>query len=311
MTHPMHLMIPFAGVSSEAGRHACQSLALPQLERLLARMTPCDRVDGSELSMSPPHELALARAYGWPTEDGRLPWAAHWAAIDGVAVGAGAWALLTPVHLHVGTEQVSLGDPAALALDVDESRELFEIVRGLFESEGLVLRWGAPLRWYASHSLFATLPTAALDRVIGRNIDAWLPDAPQARLLRRLQSEVQMLLYTHEVNARREASGGLAVNSFWLSGCGVALPRGSGAEPVIDDRLRTPALSEDWTAWVEAWQALDAGPIAALLAGPEDSMLTLCGERVAQSFRRAAPSWRQRWRRAFGRMPAHAVLEAL
>lgn len=307
----MHLMIPFAGVLSEAGRHACQSLALPQLERLLARMTTTDRVGGNELSMSPPHELALARAYGWSAEDGRLPWAAHWAAIDGVSVAADAWALLTPVHLHVGTEQVSMADPDALALDADESRELFEIVRELFETEGLTMHWGAPLRWYASHASFATLPTAALDRVIGRNIDAWLPDAPQARLLRRLQSEVQMLLYTHEVNARREAAGRLAVNSFWLSGCGVALLRTDAPEPVVDDRLRMPALSEDWAAWAEAWQALDAGPIAALLAAPDDSLLTLSGERVAQTFRRAAPSWRQRWRAAFDRSPAHAVLEAL
>jgi hypothetical protein len=307
----MHLMIPFAGVLSEAGRHACQSLALPQLERLLARMSATDRVGGSELSMSPPHELALARAYGWTAEDGHLPWAAHWAAIDGVTVANGAWALLTPVHLHVGTEQVSMGDPAALALDARESRELFEIVRGLFETEGVTMHWGAPLRWYASHASFATLPTAALDRVIGRNIDAWMPDAPQARLMRRLQSEVQMLLYTHEVNTRRETAGRLAVNSFWLSGSGVAPPRPARPEPAIDDRLRAPALSEDWAAWAEAWQALDAGPIAALLAAPEDPILTLSGERVAQSFRRVAPSWRQRWRSTFGRTPAHAVLEAL
>ena len=307
----MHLMIPFAGVLSEAGRHACESLALPQLERLLARMTATDRVGGSELTLSPPHELALARAYGWSAEDGRLPWAAHWAAIDGVPVATDAWALLTPVHLHVGTEQVSLADPAALALDAGESRELFEIVRGLFETEGLPMHWGAPLRWYASHASFAALPTAALDRVIGRNIDAWLPDAPQARLLRRLQSEVQMLLYTHEVNARREAAGRLVVNSFWLSGCGVAMPQRGGPDPVVDDRLRTPALSEDWAAWAEAWQALDAGPIAALLAAPEDATLTLSGERMAQSFQRAAPSWRQRVRGAFGRAPAHAVLEGL
>jgi hypothetical protein len=96
-----------------------------------------------------------------------------------------------------------------------------------------------------------------------------------------------------------------------LSGCGAAAPRRAGPEPVVDDRLRTPALSEDWAAWAEAWQALDAGPIAALLPGPEDSMLTLSGERAAQTFRRVAPSWRQRWRGAFGRAPVHALLEAL
>ena len=36
---------------------------------------------------------------------------------DGIDVGDLAWGLLTPVHWHLGTEQVSLVDPAALALD--------------------------------------------------------------------------------------------------------------------------------------------------------------------------------------------------
>jgi hypothetical protein len=67
----------------------------------------------------------------------------------------------------------------------------------------------------------------------------------------------------------------------------------------------------DWAAWAETWQTLDTGPVAALLHGPQDSMLTLCGERFAQTFGRAAPSWRQSWRGAFGRMPVHAVLAAL
>ena len=36
------------------------------------------------------------------------------------------------------------------------------------------------------------------------------------RRVRRLQSEVQMLLHTHPLNAAREDRGDLTVNSFWL-----------------------------------------------------------------------------------------------
>src|SRR5262245_45257928 len=122
----MQLIVPFAGVLSEAGRHAAQNLSLPSLERLLARSNPGAPLGGDEHSLSAPHELALAQALGWPLVDGRLPWAARAAARDGVAVGERALGQLTPVHLHVGTEQVTLTDPAALALDAVDARALFD-----------------------------------------------------------------------------------------------------------------------------------------------------------------------------------------
>jgi hypothetical protein len=75
--------------------------------------------------------------------------------------------------------------------------------------------------------MFDGLPTASLDRVIGRNIDRWLPDTAPARLLRRLQNEVQMVLHTHALNDEREAARPMpTVNSVWLSGCG-RLPDGA------------------------------------------------------------------------------------
>ena len=133
---------------------------------------------------------------------GALPFAAHAAHADGIEVLDLAWGQLTPVHWHVGRDEILLTDPDALQLEEAESRALLEAVRELFESEGFALAWGAPLRWYAAHESFAELPTAALDRVIGRNVDRWLPGRSGAsaaretsRLVRRLQNEVQMVLY--------------------------------------------------------------------------------------------------------------------
>ncbi|WP_395699439.1 hypothetical protein [Aquabacterium sp.] len=276
---PATLIVPFAGASNEAARHALHDLPLPQLDRLLARLSPGTRDEADALSLSPPHERALAAALGWQAEDGTLPWAARLSGDN-----TQPWGLLTPVHLHVGTEQVSMTDPAALQLDEAASRELLSIVAPLFETEGFTLHWAGPLQWLATHALFDGLATASIDRVIGRNIDPWLPDQRSARLIRRLQNEVQMLLYTHAVNDRREAAGLPTVNSFWLSGCG-RLPAGPTLPtPRVDDRLRGPALNEDWTAWREAWAALDAGPLATLAATPGPLRLVLCGERAAQTF---------------------------
>lgn len=267
----MHLLIPFAAPLAEAGRAALASLELPRLRAFLSRAETAARDGGDEWSYSPPHERALALALGYAGGDGELPWAAHQARTDGIDTGDLAWGLLTPVHWLLGTEQVSLMDPAALALDEASSRTLFDAARPLFESEGFALAWGAPLRWYAAHESFAALRTASPDRVIGRNVDRWLVGGPSARLVRRLQNEVQMLFHTHPLNADREARGLLPVNSFWLSGCGRA-QQATGAAPQVDERLRGPALAEDWAAWCKAWDMVDEAVAAA-------TRLTLCGER--------------------------------
>lgn len=309
----MHLLVPFGSAISEAGRHTLNDLQLPRLDRLLARLQPGERFGTDEFSLTPPHEAALAAARGWQGGAGTLPFAAHAAQADGIEVLDLAWGLLTPVHWHVGRDEVVLSDPGALQLDDAASRAIFEAVRELFESEGFALAWGAPLRWYAAHESLVELPCASLDRVIGRNVDRWLPAGRDARLLRRLQNEVQMLLYGHPINEAREAAGELPVNSFWLSGCGRWQP--SEGEPVVvDESLRAALLSEDWAAWAEAWRALDAGPLAALLAAAERGetvSLTLAGERFAQRFDAAAGSpWARLARRWRHPSPA-AVLEAL
>lgn len=296
----MHLLIPFAAPLSDAGRAALKTLELPRLRALLGRLATRVADEGEAESFTPPHERALARALGLAGADGCLPWAAWQAQADGIATGDLAWGLLTPAHWHLGTEQVSLLDPAALALDGAASRALFDAVKELFTSEGVALAWGAPLRWYAAHESLAELRTASPDRVIGRNVDRWLAGAPAARLFRRLQNEVQMLLHAHPLNEARAVKGLLPVNSFWLSGCGRAQPA-TGAAPQVDERLRGPALAEDWAAWCKAWDVVDAS----LPDGV--TRLTLCGERAALDCT-AATGWRRWWSPS----PAPAtVLEAL
>ena len=314
---PMHLLIPFASAVSDASDHVLRDLQLPTLAKLLARLTLVATDAGDEYTLSPPHERALAAAWGWDGADGTWPLAARAAMLDGVAVADRAWGLVTPTHWLVGREHVTLADPEALQLSEAESRAAFGAVRELFESEGFAFEWGAASRWYVAHESLVELPCAALDRVIGRNVDLWIRHganpAPQARLVRRLQSEVQLLLYPHPINEEREQRGALTLNSFWLSGCGRHQPAEAGDVHVANS-LRAPLLAQDWSGWADAWRALDAGPLAALLAAAQAGnavSLTLCGERSAQRFE-AAP--RSLWQRVGSRWSAtepHTVLEAL
>ncbi len=121
-----------------------------------------------------------------------------------------------------------------------------------------------------------------------------------------------MLLYVHPLNDAREARGAMSVNSFWLSGTGPAQPaeRALPADVVVDDRLRAPLLGDDWSAWAEAWHALDAGPLRELADAGAATRLTLAGERRARTWQPADRPW---WRNLLGGRGAQsqAVLEAL
>ena len=313
----MHLVVPFAAAACEAGAAALQGLRLPHFERLLARLMPGPVSDTDAASLNLPHEHVLAASRGWTVRDGSLPLAAWAARSDGLpaAPTGQGWGLLTPTHWQVGSQQIVLLDPVQLHLDEDESRALLQLLRGLFEPEGWSLHWGAPLRWYATHESLVELTTASLDRVIGRPIDPWLPDRRAGRSVRRLQSEAQMLLHTHPINAAREARGELPVNSFWLSGTGRTQPVDSEvSEPLLDERLRGPWLAGDWAAWAEAWHELDAHRLSDLQARAlrgEALSLTLCGERKAQRFDSVRRGAWQRLTQGWRRVAPDAVLEPL
>ncbi len=321
----MHLLVPFASDTSEACQHVLRDLALPHLESLLALLTPAGRDEGDAFTFSPPHERALAAAWGWQGGDGTLPFAAQAAAADGIATGDAAWALLTPAHWQLGRDHVTLLDPAELDLDAAESRVLYDAVEDLFASEGFRVAWGAAGRWYAARDDLQGFATASIDRVVGRGVDRWLRESARGgeavgksttlSLVRRLQSEAQLVFYTQAVNEAREERGALPVNSFWLSGCGRHQAAPVESTPEIAPGLRAPLLAGDWAAWAEAWQALDSGAVSLLLdkARGSDSRatLTLCGERVAARFESQSRSVWQKLRGTGRKRPAYEVLSAL
>ena len=151
---------------------------LRQLARLLQGMTAVRTDTRDAATLSPPHERALASALGLAsheTPDGLLPWAAKDAAELLNAGNDKAWAWVTPCHWAMGHLHATLIDPAALALREDESRALLAIMQPYFETDGITLHFLTPERWLAEGELFRHLPTASLDRVLARNVDAWLP----------------------------------------------------------------------------------------------------------------------------------------
>jgi hypothetical protein len=317
MSDGRHLLIPFAASRSAGCLQVLEGLALPHLERLLVRLAPAGADTGEDTSLSMPHERALARACGLPDADGLIPWAAWEVAQAGRDAGAGGWAWITPCHWRVGRDHVFMHHPQDLGLDAGESRALLAAMQPYFEQDGLALAYEAPTRWLAHGPLFSQLPSASLDRVAGRVIDPWMPRGSVGAPLRRLQQEMQMLLYTHEVNEARTRGGHLPVNSFWVSGTGplpTAPPAGPPAGLRLNTTLRDAALLQDWPAWAAAWRELDARDGAALeseLAAGRPVALTLCGERHARTWHSAGSNWWRRLSGALSRPHIRAVLEDL
>lgn len=314
----MHWMIPFATPDSAGARAILPQLQLPHLQRLLASLVAQPKQGGDALSLSPPHEIALARALGWPVQDGLLPWAAWQAQRNGVAdASTTGWGFITLCHWTVQPDHMVMGPLPLPGLTDAHSDALLADMRPYFQEDGITLYPDQTGRWLAQAPWLATLASASPDRVHARNLQHWLPDAKDAGPLLRLQNEMQMLLYTHPINAEREAQGLPAINSFWISGTGVLPVNGAApAGPAVQliDTLRQPALDENWPAWQQAWQTLDANELrqaVQTLQQGQPVTLTLCGEHASQCWQSAPLSLWQRLHRNWRPRPFHQWLEAL
>ena len=315
----MHVLIPFAVARDPAAQQVLSGLQLPHLVQLLARLSPMSLDTADEDSLTLPHERALARALGLPIGP-QIPLAA-WQARTSTHAQSNtqAWAFVTPCYWNLGQAQITLDPPQVLALTEAESRALLAAMQPYFEEDGITLVYESPARWLAHGEVFRTLATASPERVVGQgDIKPWMPAAPT---LRRLQNEMQMLLYTHPVNEARTERGAYPVNSFWVSGSGALTAPIDASSPHVIPLMPLPlmhaALQHDWLTWGQAWTQLDATVCADLLRAldqngpPERATLTLCGERSAQTYTAAKRSLGQKIISLFGPKPIEIMRKQL
>ena len=328
----LHLLLPFAACADASWLATLKALPAAQTHhfaKLLQGMQLLHTDSGDALSMSPPHERALARLHGLGGNkllDGLIPWAAwdHEQARPREPVEETSprhWAYVTPCYWLMGHEQASLTDPNDLALSEADSRALMAAMQVYFDADGIRLHYVAPQRWLAEGEVFKDLPTASLDRVLGRSVNSWLPAGSSGKTLRRLQNEMQMLLYTHPINDVRSSQRQLPVNSIWFSGTGDLPERGRHPAATLEQQqlsaprtLADAALRDDWQAYAEAWGSLDAHEAKDFLArqsAGEVVRLTLCGERTAQTFESAPRSLLVRFKQLLKPKPLLGLLETL
>ena len=289
MPETFHLLIADAHPLLPEGSALPALPPLPRLEALLRRLQVSDTLTCDDDAPDTPLERALARAHGLPGAPGQVPWAAFDTATLGTPC---AW--LRPCHWQLGMDHITLLPPEQLPLTEAESRALLAAVQPLLHEDGVALTYQRPDAWLAQGELLRGLTTWSMARAaqqpLTREVLSHAPTPAQGAHLRRLQNELQMLLYTQPVNDAREQAKRWPVNALWIEGAGVLDgPTPQNPRVRVENRL-APAATPDLAAWQAAWQAIDADSVAQLarqLASGADVRLTLCGPRRALNLRPA------------------------
>ncbi|MEI7613293.1 MAG: hypothetical protein WCK63_10310 [Betaproteobacteria bacterium] len=209
------LLIPELIWPEPDDRETLDGLSCTALNTLLAR---------SRLTRRPPQSLeaTLSDRFGHPAG---APYAAF--RLLGEAQGAvdahlHNWICCDPVHLRFLQERLLLADSRNFELSLEEAQSLADALNAQLSDTGRFHVIDAE-RWYLQLTdalLLEGFDVPPLSAVAGRSIERVLAEASQAKGMRRLFNEIQMILHAHPINQQREEEGRMAINSLWLWGAG-------------------------------------------------------------------------------------------
>jgi hypothetical protein len=182
----------------------------------------------------------------------------------------------------MGQSSAQLTDPDALQISVEESQALMARMAPYFQEDGVQLECSSlqPDRWWASGEVFKGVRCGSPARLLGQDLGGdWLQDVAHAlpAKLRRLQSEMQMLLYQDPVNEVREQTGRLPLNALWFSGCGALdevflAPDPSGGDFHCNMALEKATMQGHLNEWLAQWTVLDATVLQDLVKHVQDGV---------------------------------------
>jgi hypothetical protein len=168
-----------------------------------------------------PWRTVLLTALGLGASIAHYPQAAVTRFADADDGAAGCWLLATPMHLAAGLTDVTLmALEGENAVDREERGRLAALLAPHLLDAGFELHEGAGGVWLLRSERQLEVETAAPASALIRGIDAAMPKGRDAAALRRLLTELQMLLHEHPVNIARARRSAPAVNAVWLHGVG-------------------------------------------------------------------------------------------
>jgi hypothetical protein len=187
---------------------------LDALELLLARSN-----HSQDLSVS--LYRSLCEHAGIALEPERdVPVAAISRLIDDHETPEGIWMRADPVHLRPDRDGLVLMDSFILGLSQHDALAIAAEVNKVLAVHGWTVEVPYEDRWYIRMDATPDLITTELPAVVGRDIRRQLPRGEDAQKFHALLNEIQMQLYTCDLNQLRESRGELPVNSVWFWGLG-------------------------------------------------------------------------------------------
>ncbi|HMN44846.1 MAG TPA: hypothetical protein PKE27_09750 [Povalibacter sp.] len=132
----------------------------------------------------------------------------------------GYWLHAEPVHFVAGLDRLSFLSLAGESKVTDAERSaLFEQLAPSFASGDHVLQ-AMGSEWFLRSSRALQVTTSTPDAAAASELQTVMPRGQDAAELRRVMTELQMLLHEHPVNDARARRGLPAVNAVWLWGGG-------------------------------------------------------------------------------------------
>lgn len=145
------------------------------------------------------------------------------------------WMHLEPVHFAAGLDRLAYlpleGETRILET---ERTALAGVLDEHLQSLGMELHTLSDGSWCARCAAAFAVETSNPDAAAAKELQLALPRGPDAGALRRLMTELQMLLHDHPVNESRARRGLPAINAIWIWGQGVvAEPASAKALPMV------------------------------------------------------------------------------
>ena len=182
---------------------------MPLLEKLLCRAhaTPVNTA-----------AAVLAECFGLPAED--FPVAALERLADSGTRDTSGWWRADPVQLLADRDQLVMVPQTSLAATLEEMRQIADTFNTAYAAEGYRLEFPEAQRGYLQVPADWHCHSRNPASVVNQAVTEFMPCGPDQMPLRKLMTEIQMLLYEHPVNLAREAAGRPLINTLWLWGGG-------------------------------------------------------------------------------------------
>ncbi len=187
---------------------------------------------------------------------------------DGLDVEQGVWLRADPILLYPDKTQLFCFSGHGLNIQTEEAKQLVLELNYYYQAEGWTFVMVTPERWYLQLPTLPQIQSYAIEKVAGKPIHDYLLQGADAKRWRVIDNEIQMILYQHSVNQRREQQGMAMINGIWFWGEGQVQGQ-SSSHPInanfwgqgwlqgLAQHLKQPiqVLPKDGYQWLESLES--------------------------------------------------------